>query len=108
MCRLKHKFLFDSEANVSVVNQEAYKGISQRDKPPLSSMSLKVAEAAGHQLQVRGICNLHILVGRQNLKLECMIIGGCVPKILGMNFMHDLNVHSDFGMGEIQLGQETV
>ena len=110
MYRLKHKFLLDSGANVSVVNQETYKEIPQKDKPPLSStcVSLKVAEAAGHQSQVRGICNLSILVGGQELMLECMIICGCVHEILGMNFMHELKVHSDFGTGEIQLGQETV
>ena len=57
---------------------------------------------------MRGIRNLSILVGGQELMLECMIIGGCVPKILGTNFMLELKVHSDFGTGEIQLGQETV
>ena len=27
--------------------------------------------------------------------LECMIVGGCVPNILGMSFMHELKVHAD-------------
>ena len=27
--------------------------------------------------------------------LECVIVGGHVPKILGMNFMHELKVHAD-------------
>ena len=98
--RLKHIFLLDSRANVSVINHENYKGIPQEDRPPLSSMPLKVAEDLDHQLQVGGICNLPILVGGQELMLECVIVGGHVPKILGMNFMHELKVHSDFGNGE--------
>ena len=93
--RLKHIFLLDSGANVSVVNQETYKGIPQKHRPPLSSVPLKLAEALGHQLQVGGICNLPILVGGQELMLKCMIVGGWVPKILRMNFMHELKVHAD-------------
>ena len=76
--RVKHIFLLDSWDNVSVFNQETHKGILQKHKPPLSSVPLKVAEASGHQLQVRGISNLPKLVGGQELMFECMIIGGRV------------------------------
>ena len=58
-------------------------------------MPLKVTEASGHKLEVRGICNLSILVGGQ--ELECIIVTGNMPNILGMNFMHEFKVHADFG-----------
>ena len=91
-----------------MVNQETYQRIPKRERPPSAPKPIKVVGALGHSLQVRGIWNFPILVTRQELVLECMIVGGHSSCIFGMNFMSEFKVCADFGIGEMQIGQETV
>ena len=68
----KYRFPLDSGADVSVENQETYQRIPKRERLrsiPIPN-NVKVAGALGPPLEMRGVCNLPILVAGQKLGLE--------------------------------------
>ena len=104
----KSRFLFDSGADITIVPYEQYMSLPVCERPNLTPFPIKVRGASGHPLEVRGTCRLPMLIADQEVLVDCTVVGGGCPALLGMNFIQEFDVQADFGRGQLRIGRSTV
>ena len=100
------RFLVDSGSEVTIIRSDVFKKESTLRGLPLKHAQWKLSGIGGENVPVRGVTNIPITLGNKAYWIEALVADITTPGVLGMNFLEQHNVTSNFHKGELTMDGE--
>ena len=85
----------DTGATLSVMSEETYKRLWDRDtRPPLQPSTTQLTTYTGEKIFALGVINVHVSYQHQNQQLQLLIVPGKGPLLLGRDWLQ--HIHLDW------------
>ena len=96
-------WLVDTGCSVTVISTRVFKEIPSHQRPKLRPYTRTLNQAGGDPLQVLGMADMTIKIGKQKLK-HTIVIADCVDSgILGLDFLVEHGGQIDLKSGSVKL-----
>ena len=96
-------WLIDTGCSVTLISTGVYYDIPDHERPKLSPYEIELTQAGGTPLQVSGMAQMTVKVGKQRLK-HPVIVADCLDSgILGLDFLSEHGGQIDLKSGTVKI-----
>lgn len=96
----KVKMVFDTGADVSLINERVFNALGGMDEIPLQSRPVQVKSYGGNEIQMIGEGMVNVQGPNQELQLPVIVIKGTSPCIFGGNWIRA--IYPEFSVNALQ------